>query len=251
MALLEDLQVTDPEAELALTLLRQWDGNLMPESIGATVFQVLVRQLAPDVLTNKLAPTLLPALLGQGMSDILHPVNEFQGYLLVNLLKILAKVPSPWFDSLATRNKLIERCLVEATAFLRQKLGENPAEWQWGHLHPITFKHPVGLISPFDRVFNVGPFPVGGDGNTVSQAGMRPNSFASDAISVSSRFIIDLSAIEQAEAMLAPGQSGHLGSPHYQDLAPMWLKGENFTILWTHEAIAAATQHTLVLTKRP
>jgi penicillin amidase len=251
VALLGDLQVSHPDAQLALSLLRQWDGSLSPESVGGTIYHVLVRELAPAVLAQRVPPGLLPALLGQGMSDILHPVNEFQGYLLVNLLKILAHAPSVWFDSVATRSKLIERCLVDVTAVLRQALGENSAAWQWGRLHQVTFKHPVGLISPFDQVFNVGPFPLGGDGNTVAQAGMRPGSYASDAIGVSSRFIIDLSAVEQAEAMLAPGQSGHLGSSHYDDLAPMWLQGENFPVLWAEEAIRTATQHTLTLTKRP
>ncbi|MAT98160.1 MAG: hypothetical protein CL608_13530 [Anaerolineaceae bacterium] len=251
VALLEGVSVTHPDAKLALTLLRQWDGYLTTESIGGTVFQVLARQLAPTILAQNVSPSLLPALLGQGMSEILHPVNEFQGYLLVNLLKILANVPSPWLDSLATRNKLVEHCLVEVTAVLRQTFGDDPAEWQWGRLHQITFKHPVGMIAPFDSVFNVGSFPVGGDGNTIAQAGMRPNSYASDAISVSSRFIIDLSAIEAAEAMLAPGQSGHLGSPHYHDLAPMWLQGDNFPVLWQADAVRAAAQHTLILAKRP
>ncbi len=251
LALVNDMVVTDPDAQLALDLLRQWDGYLMPESVGGTIFQVLITQLSPAVLAPKVPPDLLPSLLGQGMSEVLHPVNEFQGYLLVNLLKMLANVPSPWFDSLATRNRVIEKCLAEVTAVLRQTLGENPAEWQWGQLHQITFKHPLGQIAPFDQVFNVGPFPLGGDGNTVAQAGMRPGSYANDGIAVSSRFIIDFSTIEQAEAMLAPGQSGYLGSPHYDDLAQMWLKGDNFPILWTEQAVEAAAQKTLTLTKRP
>lgn len=251
VTLLDDLQVTHPEAKLALTLLQQWDGYLTSESIGGAVFQALVRQLAPAVLAKNVSPDLLPSLLGEGMSEILHPVNEFRGYLLVTLLKILTKVPSPWFDSLTTRNSMIEHCLVEATAALRQTLGDDPAKWQWGHLHQVTFKHPLGQITPFDRVFNVGPFPLGGDANTVAQAGMRPGSYANDGISVSSRFIIDFSAVEQAEAVLAPGQSGYLGSPHYNDLAQMWLHGENFPVLWAENAVNAATQHKLTLTKGP
>lgn len=251
VALLDNLRVSHPDAQPALELLRRWDGNLGRESIGGTVFQVLVKQLAPAVLAQNVPPDLMPSLLGQGMSDILHPVNEFQGFLLVNLLKILTNVPSPWFESSAMRNTLLEECLVETTAVLRQILGENPAEWQWGRLHQIIFKHPLGLISPFDQVFNVGPFPLGGDGNTVAQAGMRPGSYVNDGIAVSSRLIVDLSAIEQAEAMLAPGQSGYLGSAHYQDLAKMWLQGENFPVLWTEKAVQAAAQHTLTLTKRP
>jgi penicillin amidase len=251
VGLLADLETDDPDAHLTLDLLRQWDGYLNKESIGGTIFQVLVEQLTTALLPDKVPATLLPHLLGQGLSENLHPINEFQGYWIINLLRILAQVPSPWFDSLATRNKLIIRCLGKTTAVLQQTWGENPAEWQWGRLHTITFQHALGKISSFEQIFSVGPLPLAGDGNTVAQAGMRPGSYACDGVSVSSRLLIDMSAIEQAEAMLAPGQSGHPGSPHYSDLAPMWQRGENFPVLWHGGAIQSATQHTLTLTKRP
>ena len=251
VALLDGLHVTDPAAQLALTQLQAWDGSLRPDSVGGAVFHALVEQLTQALLPAKVPPDLLPYLLGQGMSENLHPVNEFQGYWLVNLLNILAEVPSPWFDSVATRNALIERSLGGATAVLQQTLGEDSANWQWGQLHQVTFRHALGQIAPFDRVFNVGPLPLGGDANTVAQAGTRPGSFASDGISVSSRLIIDLSAIERAEAMLTPGQSGYLGNPHYDDLAAMWQQGENFPILWHQADVQAAAKHTLTLAKRP
>jgi penicillin amidase len=251
VTLLKGLEVTNPAAQIALTLLQQWDGYLTEDSVGGTVFQVLVAQLTTALLPIKAPPDLMARLLGQGMSENLHPVNEFQGYWLVNLLKILSKVPSSWFDKLATRNALLERCLAEATAVCQQILGENQGDWQWGRLHRVTFPHALGQLAPLDHLFNVGPLSLGGDANTVAQAGMRPGSFASDGISVSSRFIIDLSAVEQAEGMLAPGQSGYAGSPHYHDLAEMWQKGENFPILWQEIAIQADAQHLLILSKRP
>ena len=251
VALLNDLQTADPDANLALKLLRQWDGQLTANSVGGTVFQVLVEQFTTTLLTEKLPAELVTLQLGRGVSENLHPVNEFQGYWLVNLLKILSGVPVAWFESLATRNILIERCLCQTTAVLREALGENPKKWQWGRLHQVTFQHALGRVAPFNQIFNVGPLPLGGDAHTVAQAGMRPGSFTSDGISVSSRFIIDMSDIHSGEAMLTPGQSGHLDSPHYNDLAEMWLQGENFPILWQQDAAIAAAIHTLTLTKRP
>ena len=158
---------------------------------------------------------------------------------------------SAWFETLTTRNSLLERCLAQATAVCRQTFGDNPGDWQWGQLHQVSFQHALGQITPFDHIFNVGPLPLGGDANTVAQAGMRLGSFASDGISVSSRLIVDMSAIHQGEAMLAPGQSGHLGSPHYDDLVKMWKRGEYFPVLWHEDDVAAATVHNLTLTKRP
>ncbi|MFZ1397767.1 MAG: penicillin acylase family protein [Candidatus Promineifilaceae bacterium] len=249
--LLHPLQTDDPQAQIALGLLQNWDGYLHANSAGGAVFAVLVEQLTNALLPEKVPPALLPQLLGQGLSPNLHPVNEFQGYWLVNLLRILSTAPNGWFKSLAARDTLLIRCLGESTAVLQQTLGENPATWQWGRLHTVTFQRALGQLDAFERIFSVGPLPLAGDGNTVAQAGTRPGSFTCDGVAVSSRLLIDMSAIEQAEAMLAPGQSGHLGSPHYNDLAPLWQRGENFPILWHSEAILAATQHTLTLTRRP
>ena len=248
--LLADLRTNNPTAQLTLDLLQQWDGYLHADSVGGAVFEVLIEQLTATLLPAKVSPSLLPHLLGQGINENLHPVNEFQGYWLVNMLQILAEAPRYWFDSLTTRNNLLIHCLEETTAVLQQTLGEDPAEWQWGRLHTVTFQHALGRIGTFEGIFSVGPLPLPGDGNTVAQAGMRPGSFACNGVSVSSRLLVDMSDLDQAEAMLAPGQSGHLGSPHYRDLAPLWQRGENFSILWHEAAIQAETVHTLTLTKR-
>lgn len=39
-----------------------------------------------------------------------------------------------------------------------------------------------------------------------------------------------------------PGQSGDPASPHYRDLAPLWLKGRYFPLLYTRAAVDAATE---------
>ena len=238
-----------PDSQLALDLLLAWDGRLTTESVGGALFEVLVEQLTEGLLPGKVPADLLPVLLGRGHNDNLHPVNEFQGYWLVNLLRLLTTAPTTWFASLAARNDLVFDSLARSTAVLRQTLGEDPAQWQWGRLHQATFQHALGRVATLEPIFNVGPLAVPGDGNTVAQAGMRPGGYTCCAISVSSRLIVDMSAIEKAEAILAPGQSGHLGSPHYADLTPLWLEGTNFPILWQESDVIAGTQQRLTLTK--
>lgn len=238
-----------PDSQLALDLLLAWDGRLTTESVGGALFEVLVEQLTEGLLPGKVPADLLPVLLGRGHNDNLHPVNEFQGYWLVNLLRLLTTAPTTWFASLAARNDLVFDSLARSTAVLRQTLGEDPAQWQWGRLHQATFQHALGRVATLEPIFNVGPLAVPGDGNTVAQAGMRPGGYTCCAISVSSRLIVDMSAIEKAEAILAPGQSGHLGSPHYADLTPLWLEGTNFPILWHESDVIAGTQQRLTLTK--
>ena len=46
----------------------------------------------------------------------------------------------------------------------------------------------------------------------------------------------------------SPGQSGDPRSPHYRDLAPIWARGEYVPMLYSKEAVAAATERRIVLT---
>jgi penicillin amidase len=47
--------------------------------------------------------------------------------------------------------------------------------------------------------------------------------------------------------MVPPGQSGHLASPHYDDLAELWVRGEYVPMLWTREQVEREAEGTLDL----
>jgi penicillin amidase len=44
-----------------------------------------------------------------------------------------------------------------------------------------------------------------------------------------------------------PGQSGQLGSPHYADLAHLWIRGEYQPMLWTRQQVEGEAEGTLIL----
>ncbi|MCF7827018.1 MAG: penicillin acylase family protein, partial [Candidatus Marinimicrobia bacterium] len=83
---------------------------------------------------------------------------------------------SSWFDkmdteALETRDDLLLEAFTSALESLQQKFGrEDFQAWKWGTIHTIAFHHPFeakgGLIEKF---FNYGPFPFGGDGETVNR----------------------------------------------------------------------------------
>ena len=99
------------------------------------------------------------------------------------------------------------------------------------------------------RLFNQGPRAIGGDATTIAQASYRPDApYDNNAIGVSSRLVVAFGAAAAAWAMLAPGQSGQPGSPHYGDLITPWLSGDYLEIAWTVEEITAVSPHTLTLT---
>jgi penicillin amidase len=56
--------------------------------------------------------------------------------------------------------------------------------------------------------------------------------YLNNAWSPSVRFIFDLGDLSRSLAVYPPGQSGQLGSPHYDDLIEPWRSGEYHPMLW-------------------
>jgi penicillin amidase len=61
------------------------------------------------------------------------------------------------------------------------------------------------------------------------------------------RLVLDVGDWDRSRAINAPGQAGDPASPHYRDLAPLWLKGETVPLLYTRAAVQAAAVQRWVL----
>jgi penicillin amidase len=142
----------------------------------------------------------------------------------------------------------VTRSLSDAAAWLGQHLGSDPSGWQWGKLHQITAPHALALRKPLDEVFDNGPYPIGGDTDTVCQTGFMPDApYHPDACAPSYREIVDLGDLDRTVHIAPPGNSGLLGDPHYSDLLPLWLKGEYLPALWSRAAVERAAVARLAL----
>jgi penicillin amidase len=62
------------------------------------------------------------------------------------------------------------------------------------------------------------------------------------------RHVFDLADWHRGMATSAPGQSGQPGSPHYNDLLPLWQKGEYFPLAFSRAKVEEVTRHRLKLT---
>ena len=171
------------------------------------------------------------------------------------------KLPNNWnFFKRAVRNldsiwwKKFDRQKVFTDAFnntiesLRQSLGEDSAGWAWGHLHTIEFVHPIGKISPFNLIFNIGPIEINGAGNEINN--QKPSGY-NDSFKVkagpSTRRIVSFDHPELAWGILPTGNSGHLLSPFYKDQLKLFTKGLYREEWLTEKDILAHQTHKLNL----
>jgi penicillin amidase len=245
---LAGLETADGDANLCLRLLREWDGWLTTESVGGTIYQVLLARLAQRILGKRLTAEQQMNFLGQGPHYLLYPAHEFYGHWSVTLMRMLDDGKSGWIADENERASILIQCLAETAAELRGLLGDDPAGWQWGKLHQIRFAHAMSVQSPLDLIFNQGPYPIGGDTDTVNQTATLPQRpYECNAFSVSYRQVVDMGNLGNSRAMYAPGQSGHLGSKQYGNLIQPWLNGGYFPMTWEAEKVEKAAAQTLTL----
>jgi penicillin amidase len=235
---LEGLVSPDGDVQAALEKLRAWDGDLGAESVAGTLYQVTLYRLVHNLWEPALGRDLLYKLLGEGPHPLLYDSNEFYGHSTVTVLNLLDDPDSAWVQDAGGKDALLLCSVGEAVAWLKETLGPEIDGWQWGKLHHAVFPHTLGVQPPLDRVFNRGPFPIGGDTDTVCQTAYHAHTpYDVNAWGPSYRQIVDMGDLSRAVISFPPGQSGQLGSPHYDDLIEAWLKGEHHPMLWTREQV--------------
>lgn len=239
-----EIQAGTPEATQALALLRDWDGILDVDSPAASVFELFVAGMIRRIVEAK-APRAASWVLGRGFSTFV-PVSGVDVRRMGHLSRLLRQSPPGWLARPWAEE--IEAALTQAIRTLNEKHGPDPAKWGWGKVRPLTLQHPVGARQPMDKVFNLGPFPWGGDANTVAQT-TSPllDPLGAPYIIASLRMVVDVGNWDACSFVLPGGQSGNPFSPHYDDLLPLWQRGEGVPIAWSSTAVEQAAQTTLRL----
>jgi penicillin amidase len=228
----------------ALARLRTWDGIASRQSQAATLFQLLLAEMWQRVVMAR-APKSKQWALGRGFTRLLG-LTTFSGGRPSRIIRHLREQPLGWFarpwpDEIGDALD----CVVLS---LGERFGADPARWSWGEVRPLTFEHPLSVVKPLAPLLSRGPFAWGGDGNTVSQAGTTPlNPLAGPTVVASLRFCAEAGDWDNARFVLPGGQSGDPFSVHYDDMLPLWLRGDGIRIAWSSAAVAAAAVHVLEL----
>ncbi len=236
-------QIGDGNLKTAMDLLEKWDFVMDERSQTPTIFNVFLVEFLNNIFLDEMGEELF---------------NEY--IFLANipfrvLIELLEKGNSSWFDDTTTkeiesRDAIIRKSLVDALEFLEDEFGSNLATWQWGELHKVEFKHFFNGVNPvIDKIVNIGPFPIGGDGTTVFNTEYSFSDPYSNKLGPSMRYIYDFSNPSEFEYIMPTGQSGHILSEHYDDMTQNWLKGKYNKLKLDMNSIENSTYKFIIIKK--
>ncbi len=219
-----------PDVEEARTRLVGWDRRMTADSPAAALYAYWTEALLRKLAERRVPPALLDGYLARAHLDVTALTNPSR----------------TWFDG--DREKARDAVLLDALklAVDRVKAADASAAPAWGRLHAVAFKHPLAVGEAARRLFNVGPFPQGGNAETVMSSYSRQGV----DIGASFREILDVSDWDRSVVTSAPGQSGSPRSAHFSDLAKLWAAGEYFPLVFSDAAVQASAESTLLLYPR-
>ena len=248
--LMASLPLEDPFEQQVRALLVSWDGELNPQTIGGTIYDALRYYLERQAFAELGDLLDAPARLG-AFAEV--PGNAYMSRAFPAILARIAATSGaeqadPWLGAGCTWNQLLQEAFTLAVDELSMQLGPDPASWSYGRVHSLTLRHPLGNIAALTPIFNRGPWPTGGDVDTVAM-GYIPRETGAGPIyqAPSLRHIFEVGKWDASRFVLPSGQSGHPASPNYTDLNEAWRNGEYCPMPWSHAAVDAATVATLVL----
>lgn len=222
----------------ALEILAAWDGRLAADSSAASVYGFFVWEMTRRLAAAK-APNSHRWAFGAGFTPL--TVRTIMGHNLICLLvRLMEERPFDWFERPWMTE--VDSALAAAYAELRLRFGPDEGRWAWGRVRPTTLRHPASVRRPLGLLLNLGPFPWGGDSDTVSQAASALG-HPSDGVTViaSMRMVIDVGNWDASRFVLPGGQSGNPLSPHYSDMLPLWRRGAGVPIAWSAAEVDRAT----------
>ncbi len=248
-----------PEVRLDLGQLRtqlgQWDGNMVADSVEATVAFFTLLRLRHRLVSDKLAQWTAAF---EGTPPVLAEFFAMTPLACQSVAWVLDQLndpESPWWQPAgqadgAARDAVL-REVFEQTAdwLLEWGKGSIPA---WGSVNRLRLAHLFGRHPALRLLFEPGTAPFDGGPFTVSASfrDIMPDNAEGLVVAPSWRFLADLSDWDRCRASLPGGQCGVPGSRHFADGLEDWLAGRYHPLLWTREAVEEATVARLILTPR-
>ncbi|MEN8788823.1 MAG: penicillin acylase family protein [Flavobacteriaceae bacterium] len=236
-----DKDLLDSQEAAVLDRLYRWDGSYQVDQTEPTVYHRWIYYILKNTFEDELGPERFSQLL--------------RTHLIKRLIApLMADKESVWWDDISTVNQkeiqsyIVNRSLRLAFDSLYEDLGADPDQWNWGKIHTLEHKHPIGEVASLRSFFNPGPFPIDGSREVINNMAFQYDSISTFPVhsGPSTRRVIDFSDIENGWSILPTGQSGNPFSDHYEDQAKMYNQGEYRKMMMNKEEIIGTSKSLLI-----
>ena len=212
-------------AKQALALLAKWDGAMDKDRPEPLIFDAWLREMRLILLNDKtgLALSAKGPYAASALTSIVKDHPEWCNGV---------KGPDP--DCRAT----ITRAFEEALDLLTRRDGADMSKWRWGDEHVAVLTHKLYSHIPLlDRLSDLS-VRSSGDFYTLNRGGAHdppPDRPFARLHAAGYRGIYDLGDPDKSRFMITTGESGHIFSPHYGDLVPLWNDVKSITLAGSEE----------------
>lgn len=202
--LLKELLVeTAPPA--ARRYLQNWEGYCSEESVAATLYNAFKWELHTQFSQRLL-----------GDFDFGPPTEHF--FWLLSQRESL-----PLAEGRVEKSELCQVAWDSCLQNLSDQFGPEMENWRYGRYHQIHMRH-IARIEAFSRE----PFAAKGSPRSIRVSSNLPATHGP-----SKRILVEMAPDGPiAETVLAGGQSGQPGHPHYQDQVESWYAGDYYPVHW-------------------
>ena len=217
------------------------------ESAAAAIYGTARTYLYRDVMAGRLGP-LADETVGS-TTAFGRGAGAHAGQLFALALRGIANGDASMLENGQSWQTLLESAVSRAVAELTSRLGDDMSTWSWGALHRTRPRHPLSKMFPeAAELLDPPAVATHGDADTpLAAAYSMVDRFVPTVMSVT-RYIHDPSDWRRSRWIVPLGASGHPGSAHFADQAPLWADVETVPQLWDWDDIVAAAETRQTLT---
>ncbi|MFK7115043.1 penicillin acylase family protein [Flavobacterium oreochromis] len=216
-----DKNQLDPIQKEALLILQNWKGTNNVSDIAPTIYNKWIYFYLKNTYQDEMGE------LGFKQFIKTHVAKQ----CIDNQSRLEQSI---WWDDITTPHKkesrkdILTKSFKNALDNLVSQLGRTITDWQWGKVHKVEYKHPIGSLALFRPFFNIGVFQAPGSNEVINNVMFYYTDQDHYEISAgpSTRRVIDFADIENSLSILPTGQSGNPMSKHYNDQAQMYIDGK-------------------------
>ena len=227
----------------SLELFSAWDGVMEKEGAAPAIFEKLYVTLIKNAFADEMGEELYREFISQRI------VPKYA------MKQIWERRSSRWWDDVNTSDKretftdTVQKSFREAVAWLEEELGGNPEKWEWGKIHTLTLRHPMGSVAILDFLFNLnrGSYEVGGSFHTVSPYSYSFKNPFDVTDGASHRHIFVPNNWDESLTVIPTGNSGIAASDYFCDQTDLYVNGRYHHDYFSRELVEKNARYRMVI----